>query len=1082
MARDAAAEPVDAVVLCGSRHADTELTGLLDDLVPCAHLLGRVLILGESGKQQDHPLFVRHGVERVEVAPGPDPPLTRTLRAGQGVGRWWWLLDADTRLAGDALMQLLDVVRRSSRVGIVGPKLVDRDQPRTVVGVGHRVTRWGRSLDAVDSGAWDQGQFDERSDVIGVPLTGMLIRTDVITAVGGLDPAFDPAVAGLDISWRAHLVGQRVLVAPGAVVATARSADGWSGAYGYANSGGRRLGALAFQRALLALARGPLWRVPGRSAAMLVTSLVTMLSLLMLRSPRAATRAGAEARAVLWPWAAYAARWRFRGKAEVGESDLAGLFATDRARRQGVLPYVADGSAARRLAGMQGEGQLSSRARTIGAIEAGPVSDEAGSVGDDAVASSRRWWSWPLAAAVVLTVAASVARWRDLGLGLAPSGWGVQGAELRGVAADPGQIWAAWSLPWSGAGLGQAEHGAPWLMPMSGWTWILEQVPGGPDSAHAAAVGTAWLLGSAMVLSLLTAYTATGVITDSRSIRGILALGWAGAAPLMSGLDAGRLGPVVVHVLAPWIVASVILSRRSGPRGTTAAFALGLLCGFAAWWVPVLAVLAWGPALVILIGAHGWARLRAVPIALLPALLLGPELLRLAAEPLLMLGGAGATDTGAAAMTAWQALLLHAGGPLSIGLWWIAPAWVLALVATLGLDRSTTGGLALSLSVAALLGVAVAVGTSRLQLGVLPNGYLDAGLPVTVWPGTFLSLAGAALLFAAGLGASDLSRRNVDEHSGHRRGAQWNLPRGSAPRSALGVLVLAVAVAGVVGTLALTALRPTGPDLSVAAEPVPAVVAERAAGPDGVRLIELTPEPVPTGPDGRYAVTYALSGVEPAAWVRDRTRDLVREATLIESSAPPVGSGDPLEALVTDLVDTTEPTMSGQNSSDVESALADLAVGYVALDAAQDHPLVAHIEAIPSLTRVSAQGGGQLWRVLPEVAGTRVWSESTQDRRDALPVAGLAAQTSTELPTEAELVGVAESGAWAATATVTLDDVELRAEPGFPVRYAVPSGGGTLVIDVPMEHERWWWGTAALGVITTLLALPIVRSSTRRSR
>ena len=44
-------------------------------------------------------------------------------------------------------------------------------------------------------------------------------RSDALETSGGLSPEFgDDGVEGLDLGWRAHLTGHRVVVAPDAVV------------------------------------------------------------------------------------------------------------------------------------------------------------------------------------------------------------------------------------------------------------------------------------------------------------------------------------------------------------------------------------------------------------------------------------------------------------------------------------------------------------------------------------------------------------------------------------------------------------------------------------------------------------------------------------------------------------------------------------------------------------------------------------------------------------------------------------------------------------------------------------------------
>ncbi|MGB3257155.1 MAG: hypothetical protein WBA72_04120 [Ornithinimicrobium sp.] len=1060
-AHDRAVKGVTVVVQRTSAD-DAALWGLLDALVPQARWCAQVLCSGEIGGGGDHPLSSEYGVPVRPLPAGSGTVVDLAIGELNRPDGWLWLLSDASKPRADALPQLRAAVHGSSRVGIVGPKLLAIKDPRAVVGVGHRITVWGRSLDSMDVGAWDQGQFDDRRDVIGVPLDGMLIRGDVLSEVGGVEPAFDGSAAGLDVCWRAHLLGYRVLVAPRAVVAEhPPAAEGTAGDR---------------DRALVALARASLWRLPGRSAAMFLSSVLSLLVFMVLRRPRSARRAWAELSAVAWPVRAYRARWRFRGSAAVSEGDLRGLFESESDRRAAARGAHDDGTY-HAAAATPTEPQD----RSIGAIEAGPVSEEAYSLADDERSQTRRWWSWPLAAAVLLVVAATAVRWRDLGAGLAPTGWGVTGSEAGAVEADAEQVYRAWALPFSGAGLGDPGQGPPWLLPFSVLGWVVEHLPAGPDGAHSAAFVTAWVLCASGVLSVLSAYLASRVVTRSRMVGAAVAIGWAAATPLSVAVGAGRVGPVVVHVLAPLMVAGAVRAVSRGSAGTSAALGVGLLTALATWFVPLTLVFALGAGVTVAIAAHGWARLRALPILLLPPALLGPQVLQFVQNPLLVWGGPGATDTATAPVTAWEVLLLHPGGPIPLSLWWIVPAWILAVLGAAWSRPGRRRGAALVLSVVALVAVAGAVVIGRLDLGVLPIGYPDAGLPVRVWSGSLLSLAGAALMLAAGAGATELLRRHQDPVSG------------GSPGAAAGSVLLTVAAVAALASVVSVAAVPLGTGLRVAEAPLPAVVAERATGAEGVRMLELRVEPASASSSqlsqGQrsastgYEVSYDLVGREPGPWLRDRTRDLVRVEQRRDSDegggSVLRAEGDPVSAVVSELLDTASSTVSDQTP--VEEALADLAVEFVVVDAPPGDPLLDQLDGLPSLTRVSSTQGLGLWRVVPEAVGSRVWAETTSGERQTLSLTG-GRDTEAEVPADAQVVAISRPGDWAQVAQVRLDGQLLQAEPGFPVRYSLPPGGGALTIELERPYQRWWWVTAGLAVVSLFFALPTIGASRSRTR
>src|SRR5215212_1777313 len=161
------------------------------------------------------------------VALGLDHAATRFQNTGDPppAAGWVWLLHDDCAPDPRALEHLLDVGTGSARVGVVGPKLVAWDDPTRLLEVGVTVSRGGRREDTLDGAVRDQGQHDGRSDVLAVGTAGSLVRRDLWDRLGGLDPALPLLRDDVDLCWRAHLAGRRVVVAPRAVVADAQAAS-----------------------------------------------------------------------------------------------------------------------------------------------------------------------------------------------------------------------------------------------------------------------------------------------------------------------------------------------------------------------------------------------------------------------------------------------------------------------------------------------------------------------------------------------------------------------------------------------------------------------------------------------------------------------------------------------------------------------------------------------------------------------------------------------------------------------------------------------------------------------------------------
>ena len=123
----------------------------------------------------------------------------------------------DIALAPDAV-RLLVVESLRSNAGIVGPKLVDWDNPNRLQHVAYIVDRFAVAADVVEPGEIDQEQYDAVVDVFAVPSACLLIRTDLFRSLGGFDPTMTYHCEDVDLCFRAQLAGARVMAVPDARV------------------------------------------------------------------------------------------------------------------------------------------------------------------------------------------------------------------------------------------------------------------------------------------------------------------------------------------------------------------------------------------------------------------------------------------------------------------------------------------------------------------------------------------------------------------------------------------------------------------------------------------------------------------------------------------------------------------------------------------------------------------------------------------------------------------------------------------------------------------------------------------------
>ena len=162
-------------------------------------------------------------VRRLEVNAGFGGAANDALTAVEGA-QFLLVCHDDVVLDPTAIRLLVEEAYRSN-AAIVGPKLVELDDPGVLLDVGRAIDRLGGAHTGIEPGELDQEQHDGVRDVFYVSSAAMLVRTDLFTELGGFDPDTFPGSEDLDLCWRARLAGARVVVAPDARAAHAEAAD-----------------------------------------------------------------------------------------------------------------------------------------------------------------------------------------------------------------------------------------------------------------------------------------------------------------------------------------------------------------------------------------------------------------------------------------------------------------------------------------------------------------------------------------------------------------------------------------------------------------------------------------------------------------------------------------------------------------------------------------------------------------------------------------------------------------------------------------------------------------------------------------
>ncbi|MEW2448876.1 glycosyltransferase [Streptomyces parvulus] len=655
--------------------------------------------------------------------------------------QWLWLLHDDCAPEPEALAQLLRVVDTEYGLGredvaVVGPKLRGWYDRRQLLEVGVSIANSGRRWTGLDRREQDQGQHDHVRPVLSVSTAGMLIRRDVFERLGGFDRRLPLMRDDVDLCWRAHAAGLRVLIAPEAVVRHAEAASRERRAVdcaGRTTASPHKVDKAGAVHTLLANVRTA--ALPWVLLRVVLGTLLRTLAYLVGKVPgQALDEIRGLLSVLLRPERIVAAR-RERGRPQVEKDELRPLFpppgATIRVTVEQVAGNLVGSSEAETAAGAGRHG---------GGIESGPGGDDADFLEIEQFARLKRIARKPGPVLFLILLLASLAACRAL-----LTGGALAGGALLPAPAEAGELWSRYADAWHTVGTGGTASAPPYLA-------ILAAL----SSALFGSTGTALtlLLVGSVPLAGATAYFASRPLVMSRLLRAWAAVAYAFLPAATGALAGGRVGTAVLAVLLPLIaragVAAAGLTSASGARGSwRATWVYALLLTVTTAFTPVV----WPIALVLGLGVL--ALRRAEITAYGPRFLaqLGTPLLLLAPWSLSLLPfgffDEAGLEYGSSAASALDLLGASPGGPGTVGGLVLIGIVLAALAALLRSERQ--------LAVRAAWAVALA----GLVFAALSNR--------SAWAGPATLVYGIALLSAATLGADGARSRVAEQSFGWRQ-------------------------------------------------------------------------------------------------------------------------------------------------------------------------------------------------------------------------------------------------------------------------------------------------------------------------
>ncbi|MEX2662177.1 MAG: glycosyltransferase family 2 protein [Vicinamibacterales bacterium] len=208
--------PVSAVVIT---HTTEWLEGCLGSLVAQRYSPLEIILMDNDSKD-DVPAWVAARFPSVRVIRLPaGKTFAQAVNTGVAAssGTYVAILNPDIELDPDAIGECMRVAQANPEAAAVAAKLMFWWAPAFLNGIGNRVDdrSWGTDNFI---GHLDLGQFDSLSEVPSVCFAATLVKKAVWDAIGPADEAHPLYYEDAEWSYRARMLGYRMVAAPRAVV------------------------------------------------------------------------------------------------------------------------------------------------------------------------------------------------------------------------------------------------------------------------------------------------------------------------------------------------------------------------------------------------------------------------------------------------------------------------------------------------------------------------------------------------------------------------------------------------------------------------------------------------------------------------------------------------------------------------------------------------------------------------------------------------------------------------------------------------------------------------------------------------
>ena len=151
------------------------------------------------------------------------------IGASHAKGKYVLFLNVDTQVEPDWLMELVKVAEGDDSIAALQGKLYLSRERSRLDSVGHYIDYLGieAPMSAAIEGTFDDGTHDIVKEIFYAKGACLLVQSHLFNRVGGFDSRYFTDHEEIDLCWRLHLAGYRVVYVPGAIVYHFRGGASW---------------------------------------------------------------------------------------------------------------------------------------------------------------------------------------------------------------------------------------------------------------------------------------------------------------------------------------------------------------------------------------------------------------------------------------------------------------------------------------------------------------------------------------------------------------------------------------------------------------------------------------------------------------------------------------------------------------------------------------------------------------------------------------------------------------------------------------------------------------------------------------